>query len=165
MNQTSDHEIISRYRRVKGSGLFEIDEFSAVTGYPLTRVLEIMENLELSGEVVRFGHGVYLLKPPPVMLAKASFRYDWQPQKEMLHRLLSLITSTVWRSRRAIRSDWDYSETSLTRYLRVLILTRHIKVKKIGQSYHYKKLIPTLQPIPSWQELTRRNDVSTKQKP
>jgi hypothetical protein len=159
MNQTSDHEIISRYRRVKGSGLFEIDEFSAVTGYPLTRVLEIMENLELSGEVVRFGHGVYLLKPPAVMLAKASFRYDWQPQKDKLEELWAMLSLRKWTCKSDLRKKWKHSDTSLTRYLRALRLSGLIQFKKVDQQSYYQKSTSEIQLTASWQELTRRNDV------
>jgi hypothetical protein len=156
MIQTSDHEIISRYRRVKGSGLFDIDDFSAVTGYPITRVLEIMEKLEVSGEVVRFGQGVYLLKP--VIQAKPVFKYDWQPQQDKLEVLWSMLSTRRWTSKQDIIKRWKYSDTALTRYLRALRLSGNIKYKMDEKQSFYQKSKPKMQLIPSWQELTRRNN-------
>lgn len=157
MNQTSDHEIVSRYRRVKGSGLFHVDEFCAVTGYPTTRVLEIMEKLELSEEVIRYGHGVYLLKPS-INPRVTRRQYDWTPDISKLRYLLSLITVSKFRARKDIRDDWPYSDTSLTRYLRTLQLSNYIEVRRIGSLLFYKKINSILQRTPSWQELTRRNN-------
>ncbi|MDD2230278.1 MAG: D-Ala-D-Ala carboxypeptidase family metallohydrolase [Candidatus Cloacimonetes bacterium] len=153
MNQATDLEIISRYRRVKGSGLFHLDEFSAVTGFPITRVIDIMNKLESSGEVVRFGHGVYLLKP--VIQAKAVFQYDWQPDIQKLALLLNLITTSIWRQRMSIRNDWIYSDTSLSRYLRILTLTGHISAKRDGKKSLYRRVKKELTLSNSWQDLTR----------
>ncbi len=156
MNQTSDHEIISRFRRVKGSGLFELDEISAVTGFPCTRLIPLLDNLESSGEVVRFGHGVYLLKPLPVSPARSGIQYDWQPDIQKLSLLLTMV-GISWIHRQTLQNRWQYSETTLVRYLRILLLTGHVIVKRSGNKCLYRRVKSKLTIDASWQQITRRN--------
>lgn len=152
MTPTPDYEIISRYRRVKGSGLFELDEFCAVTGYPSTRVLPLLDSLESSGEVVRFGQGVYLLKP--IRITFKSVQTDWQPEANKLALLLSMV-SFSWVHRQTIQSKWQHSKTTLSRYLRILLLTGHVIVKRSGNKCLYRRVKSTLTIDATWQEITR----------
>jgi hypothetical protein len=150
-------DVFMRFYRIKGSGLFNLDEFCALTGRTVRSAITLLANRERAGIVIRYDAGIYLLKP--IASAPKPKNYDWQPQQDKLDLLWSMLSTRRWTSKQDITKHWKYSDTALTRYLRALRLSGNIKHKMVDKQSFYQKSKPKMQLIASWQELTRRNNV------
>ncbi len=114
---TPNWVIFSRFARIHGSGIFTIEEFTALTGFPLPRALEILSEQEDLDHVLRLDLGIYLLKPPLPEKQSRSW-YDWKFQEPTQRRIFEACTK--WRSLKYLLPHIGLKTTALSRYLRAM---------------------------------------------
>lgn len=143
-----------RFRRMKKTGLFYLDEFCAITGYPAKRAVKILKAKEKEGEILQLGEDYYLLKP---RINKCKIHYDWEYNRERLQYLLMLIPADNYISRKEIAARSGLSDSTITRYLKALMKTRHIVRLKVHTSYYYLRIKNELGEIPSHDKILNKS--------
>lgn len=149
MNSSKCMQIFNRFRRIKRGGLFFLDEFCAVTGYPSTTAIPLLDSCEQNGIVIRYACGLYLLKPPAVTTKQ--HWHDWQPTRSIMQLLWDLLPADHWLPRQELAAAAQLKDTTFARYLRLLLAHRYITVKRCGQFVSYKRKTKELGEFSSWQ--------------
>lgn len=145
-SNSSASAVIDRYARVKGSGPFDINDFCAITGYPVRSAIAILDQEEsVSGRILRLDTGFYLLKPLRSIPATPSW-YDWSFKLDIQQRIWDACAS--WKTKADLFDVSGLKSTALDRYLRAMV--RAGVLRYITQSTSHIKLYIQC----SWRPLT-----------
>lgn len=156
----SGKEILTRYRRVKGTGTFFLEDFAAITGCPVLEAVKILERAEKDGEVLYLGDEYYLLKPQKV---KVKNRYDWFYKEDKMEYLWSLIPKNKFISRKEIVAKTGWKNTLLTMYLWGLEGSGYIERKKVKTELRFRRIKNELGKLLSWRKIQANKNLKRRE--
>ena len=150
-----EQEILKRFRRVRGSGVFFIDDFCCATGYPLPTAAQILISAEDKGEVLWVGEGMYLLKPTIEKKQRLPW-YNWNFDRNKLEMIFSGIPTEQPISRRDLMALTGYSDTLLRRYLKAMVICKYVQQWYKHNKVYLRRSSESLGEIASFQEVMAR---------
>lgn len=131
----SPSQLLDRFARVYGSGIFHLDDFCALTGCPpnsAVRSLEIAENT--TGRVVALAPTAYLLKPVPI--PNKALWYDWEFNRS-IQRIIFDACGVAPQSKPDIMRLTGLADTTISRYLRAMLRSGNLTSSRRGTLKYY----------------------------
>lgn len=136
------------FSRVHGSGTFDIDAFTMVTGINADKAVPILRKQEKAGKVITLSPGFFLLKP---VMTDSYHWNDWAFNEEKVKAIYDACCD--WTPVSAMP---QMGKITLRRYLAAMLITGLLKKRRFGAYVKFMAKKPYTPITATYKQLKRR---------